>query len=289
MRDYQPQGFTVVDTEGDYQVVARPEGYGVIRHRTSGESMHSVNEPADEARRLYIQQSGVVDIATQGKGCVVWDVGLGAATNAMELIRTLESIPARSRSIRLISFENDLTPLRLALAHPGLFPHARHQAPSELIAHQMWRSHDRSITWELLMGDFLNRLSDAPTPDIIWYDPFSYKVNTELWSVESFRKLLAATRDGVARLFTYSASTAVRASMLCAGWHVGKGQGSGPKSETTVAFTPSAARTPDARKVLLGKDWLARWERSEARRPLGEILEDFESVIRNHPQFKHSW
>jgi queuine tRNA-ribosyltransferase len=76
--------------------------------------------------------------------------------------------------------------------------------------------------------------------------------------------------------------------MLCAGWHVGRGRGSGPKAETTIAFTPEAALGADARQLLLGRDWLARWERSDARRPIGELKEDFENAIRSHPQFSPS-
>ena len=282
------ESFEIVDSAGDYQVVARPQGYGVIRHRDSGESMHSVNEPADEAKRLYVEQSGAVERAAHGDTCTVWDVGLGAATNAMELIHSYESAPKREGLIRLISFENDLTPLRLALAHPKLFPHARHEAPHSIYSDAEWRSADGSIVWQLLAGDFLERLGGAPIPQVIWYDPFSYKVNTSLWSVTAFQEVLAATKGAESRLFTYSASTAVRASMLCAGWHVGRGLGSGPKAETTIAFTPSAAVTEDARQSLLGRDWLARWERSDARRPIGDLYENFESAIRSHPQFSLS-
>ncbi len=285
MKTMNRDSFEIVDSSGHYQVIARPQGYGVIRHRDSGESMHSVNEPADEARSLYVEQSGAVKIASSGDTCAVWDVGLGAGTNAMELIHSYESAPRREGVLRLTSFENDLTPLRLALAHPELFPHARHEAPHAICSGGTWRSDDGSIIWELLAGDFLDRLEDAPIPRVIWYDPFSYKVNTHLWSVAAFRDVLAATKGAESSLFTYSASTAVRASMLCAGWHVGRGRGSGPKAETTIAFTPQAALAVDARQSLLGRDWLARWERSDARRPIGDLTEDFESAIRNHPQF----
>lgn len=285
MKTMNRDSFEIVDSSGHYQVIARPQGYGVIRHRDSGESMHSVNEPADEARSLYVEQSGAVKIASSGDTCAVWDVGLGAGTNAMELIHSYESAPRREGVLRLTSFENDLTPLRLALAHPELFPHARHEAPHAICSGGTWRSDDGSIIWELLAGDFLDRLEDAPIPRVIWYDPFSYKVNTHLWSVAAFRDVLAATKGAESALFTYSASTAVRASMLCAGWHVGRGRGSGPKAETTIAFTPQAALAVDAKQSLLGRDWLARWERSDARRPIGDLTEDFESAIRNHPQF----
>jgi len=250
--------------------------------------MHSVNKPSDEARRLYVEQSGALERASRGDAYTVWDVGLGAATNAMELIRALEALSERRYSVRLISFENDLAPLRLALAHPSLFSHAHHGAPSSLLANHVWKSVDGTIEWHLFRGDFLECIHDAPRPDIIWHDPFSYKVNTELWSVSTFKKMLAATNNQPAHLFTYSASTAVRTSMLCAGWYVGRGLGSGPKSETTVGFTASAALAADAQEALLGQDWLLRWERSDAKQPLGEPPQDYEGVIREHPQFRLS-
>ena len=72
--------------------------------------------------------------------------------------------------------------------------------------------------------------------------------------------------------------------MLASGWYVGAGKGTGPKSETTVAFTPSAAAGL-APGILLGASWLARWERSDAKQPLGDSSAEALEVIRKHPQF----
>ena len=44
---------------GDYDIVTGPQGYSSIRQISSGEVMHSVNRPSDEANRLYIDQSGL--------------------------------------------------------------------------------------------------------------------------------------------------------------------------------------------------------------------------------------
>jgi queuine tRNA-ribosyltransferase len=87
-----------------------------------------------------------------------------------------------------------------------------------------------------MYGDFRISMHDASPPDLIWYDPFSYKVDAELWSITVFRELLACCVDKETRLFTYSASTAVRAAMLLAGWYVGPGIGSGPKAETIATI-----------------------------------------------------
>jgi queuine tRNA-ribosyltransferase len=270
---------------GEYEVVVRNPGCGVIRHRVSGETMHSVNDPALEASRLYVEQTGIIDeVNKPGEPLVIWDVGLGAATNVMACIRKLEEVGKFERDVQIISFERDLDPLRLVTTYPYLFDHVKHRAPHVVLRKGMWRSSLLPIEWRLHEGDFMQTLAEAPAPDIIWYDPFSYKVDTPLWSVEAFQSVLDATRGKATRLYTYSASTAVRSTMLVAGWFVGKGLGTGPKSETTAAYS-AAARTQGIARELLDHTWLSRWERSDAREPIGAVGIDYINRIKEHLQF----
>src|SRR5437867_11989718 len=83
-----------------------------------------------------------------------------------------------------------------------------------------------------------------------------------------FERVFAACAEHDTELFTYSASTSVRAALLAAGFVVGRGVPTGTKSETTLAMTPSAALRSVARgRALLGAEWLERWRRSDARVP----------------------
>ena len=87
----------------------------------------------------------------------------------------------------------------------------------------------------------------------------------------------------MAEFFNYSNSTAVRAALLHSGFYVAPGIGTGPKSETTRAFSQ---RPTDVE--LLGTEWLNRWERSGAKFPQGidaSAHASFEERIRSHPQF----
>ena len=107
--------------------------------------------------------------------------------------------------------------------------------------------------------------------------------------MDAFRRLLAACGPGAAELFSYTSSTAVRAALLAAGFHVAKGQGSAGRPETTIALTSAAVRGALSRRPeLLGRDWLEKWERSGAKFPdglsAGECLA-FAAAIRAHPQF----
>jgi queuine tRNA-ribosyltransferase len=77
--------------------------------------------------------------------------------------------------------------------------------------------------------------------------------------------------------------------LLTAGFAVAEGVGTGPKADTTLAFTQlSAARAHPASPRLLGSEWLARWQRSGSKFPAGLPIEEraaFEQGIWKNPQF----
>jgi len=261
---------------GDYEVQTSPQGFSSIRQISSGEVMHSVNRPSDEAHTLYIEQSGLAArLLTPAAGeLVIWDVGLGAASNAMAAIQCFEAQHATMehvlRPLRVVSFECDLDPLRLAARDPGRFPHLRHGAPHELLASGRWEHASGLLEWELLEGDFLEKFATAKIPDLIFYDPFSSKTDSALWTPAVFAKIFQHCAPKAAELYTYSASTAVRVALLTAGFTVAAGAGTGPKADTTLAFTreDGAVHHPSAPR-LLGAEWLARWRRSGSKFPAG--------------------
>jgi queuine tRNA-ribosyltransferase len=271
---------------GRYEVIVRRE-VGFIRDMTSGEVMHSLNDPVEEAVALYVEQSRLIErlTATADAPLVVWDVGLGAAANAMTAILAVEAAASARRKLIVVSFENDLDSLRLALDHVRWFKHLRHAAPRSLLAQGCWINPAANIEWQLKCGDFAVRKFDALPPDIVFFDPFSLKTDASLWTLSSFRELAEVCAHKPVELFTYTYSTSVRAAMLAAGFFVAKGRGTGPKRETTIALSPSAASTRHAHE-LLGEDWLARWSRSDSQAPFGATDADsWHAAVTRHPQF----
>jgi len=290
-------------SRGDFALHTSPHGFVSLQHVPSGEVMHSVNEPDVEAARIYIEQSQLIaraltpPVAPAGAASaplVVWDVGLGAGHNAMALVRAIdraiERTTDRTRTtepfahagtpIELVSFEHDLDAFRLALAHVEHFPHLRHRAPHVLAHRGSFRQ--GCFTWSLCAADFLTAFAAQPQPDVIFYDPFSAKVDAAMWSLAAFTRLYGYLTKPV-ELFTYTSSTAIRSAMLVAGFHVARGVGSGPKPETTIALT-----RPSPPHLLLGRDWLDRRQRSAARFPADVPLEQhtaLDQVIRDHAQF----
>ena len=286
---------------GDYEVHLSPQGFNSIRQLSSGEVMHSVSAPEEEANRLYIEQSHLaIRMRRRDENdtelLTIWDVGLGAASNAMAALHCAErelsataNNPAALRPLHIVSFERDLDPLKLAARHAARFPHLRHGAPHDLLKNKVWYHASGLIDWRLFHGDFLEFLEAAPPPDLIFYDPFSAKTDAPLWQTEVFARILRHCQSRPVELYTYSASTAVRVALLSAGFFVAEGVGTGPKATTTVAFTKLSERdnVSDAPR-LLGAEWLARWRRSDSKHPPGLSDEQKAAAshrIETHPQF----
>lgn len=279
---------------GDYEVIeSLDHKFYSIRQISSGEVMHSVNDPMLEAKTLYVNQSNLSERLDKNlddnDSLVVWDVGLGAATNSMAIINSFEDIsPITRKSLVIESFEIDLQPLKLCLRNHGKFPHLFHKAPIECVTKGYWENEDGTLSWFIREGDFLETYTTANAPDIIFYDPFSYKTNHKLWNPDwfvSFHNYLIQFQKPIS-LYTYSASTSIRASLLNAGFFVGKGIGSGPKLETTIAYVGKPSKPAEVQS-LLGKEWLSRWQRSDAKYPIEVEINknEWEAHIMSHPQF----
>jgi queuine tRNA-ribosyltransferase len=305
---------------GEYEVHVALEGFASIRHVRSGEIMHSRTPPMDEARALYVEQSFLKDrvglesgspvdgaprlrepFPSCGEGgavaeqpLVIWDVGLGAAANAMAAIECYEAQARLGpvRPLQIVSFENDLDSLDLAFRNSDRFRYLRHSGPAWILREGSWSSREfPGLSWRLVRGDFLETVSTVgERPDLVFYDMFSSKTCEGAWTGEAFERLFAACQQGPTELFTYTCSTAARVGLLAAGFFVARGRNAGEKLETTIAWTPSACSngfTP--RYEWLGEEWLRKWNRSAARVPkdVSEAEQSrVERRIREHPQFR---
>ncbi len=273
-------------TRGAFTIVTSAQGFSSVQHVASGEVMHATHPPDVEAACVYVDASAALAqarAATSPRPLVVWDVGLGAAHNAMALVRALDGSPGHA-PVELVSFEHDLDALHLAMDHLKRFPHLRHAAPHLLRHHGSYRRD--GLTWRLCAGDFLATFPSQPSPDVIFYDPFSRTVDGPMWSLATFRRLFAHLA-GPAELFTYSTSTAIRSSLLAAGFHVARGAGLGARSESTVAYKPGDPAF--ARHPLLDPAWLTRRARSTARFAPDippELHDELDLAVTGHPQFR---
>jgi queuine tRNA-ribosyltransferase len=247
--------------------------------------MHPGVGPLIEAEQLYVQQSRLRERLLAKEGAdrdrlVLFDVGLGAGSNALAAWSASEGLTEGAARLELVSFERDLGALELALAAGESFgwTGARADAARALLAHG---AHETARThWRLVRGDLLETLArQTARADIIYWDPFSPRANPALWTVAAFSEVRRAAGPRCA-LYTYSASTATRLALLLAGWAVGVGDAIGDKAQTTAAATalPDLARPLD-------RGWLARLSRPDVPLPL-DAPADAIARARSAPQFR---
>jgi queuine tRNA-ribosyltransferase len=244
-----------------HEVVRTRGGALAMRSVEAGEVMHPGVGPLAEAEQLYVRQSRLVERLRSGAELVLFDVGLGAGSNA-RCARAAAEATAGAR-VHLVSFERDLGALQLALAHADTFGLDGEAgiAARALLAHG--RHESAHTRWELRHGDLLERLADEPTrADLVFWDPFSPRANPSLWTIAAFAAVrrVAGPR---CTLVTYSASTATRVALLLAGWSVGIGDPIGDKRQTTfAAVDPADLARP------LARAWVDRLSRPDAPLPV---------------------
>ncbi len=277
-----PSTPTSPPTAARYGIVLTSLGVPAVRDAVLGEVMHPVVGPSVESERLYVAQSRLREaLAEPGPPLVLFDVGLGAGSNALAAVAAAEGAPP-GRRLELVSFEADTGALALATTDDGAARLAL--APGPLAAARALlatgRSESPRVIWRLVRGDVRDTLPAEPArAHLVFWDPFSPRANPDLWTLAAFAALRARCAER-ARVFTYSTATATRSALLLAGFFVGAGDPSGPKQETTAAAAAPGllARPLDAR-------WLARLARSSAPFP-ADAPPDALARVREHPQFR---
>lgn len=278
-----------------YKLVKLASGVHSVHSLAHRETFHPVIGPVAEADALYVRQLGLAERMRQNAGeFVIWDVGLGAAANALTVLRATREIRS---SIRLVSFDNTLEPLKFALEHRDSLGYlSGYERQIEQLLHKnpiSFANHEQSVDWEVHFADFPALLTQPtaqklPRPHAIMFDAFSPAKNPAMWTQPLFAnifRLLDPNRP--CALPTYSRSTMLRVTLLLAGFFVGIGHATGEKEETTIA-----ANTLDLISEPLESKWLQRAHRSGSAEPMWEpvyrqtklSVETWEE-LRRHPQF----
>ena len=248
-----------------FELVTVQSGVRSLRSQEHGETFHPVVGPMIEAMALHVRQQRLVERAVATDGAfVIWDVGLGAAANAIAAIEALVDPARKDTHVELHSFDVNDSALRFALTHAGdlgyLVPHGT--AIEDLLA--KGDSRQSNIHWRFHPGDFHTTMSLAPAPHAVLYDPYSPQSNPGMWTLDHFTRLRTCLSPSAPCLLTnYTRSTAVRVSLLLAGFFVGCGHATGEKDQTTIASNDlSLLEEP------LGAAWLGRVHRSTNGAPL---------------------
>lgn len=289
-----------------YELRKQPSGQMALYNKDLGETMHPMTGPWAEATQLYVGGSGLEGMLlakSKAKDVCVFDVGLGGAANALaaiEAYRGLERAGKKIKTLKLISFENDLEPARFALAQAQKlgYPRGHEEALEQLLEEKRWE--DKGVVWELREGDFAQLIPhEEARADVIFFDPFSPRSNSEMWSLPVLESLYRCRRLGSpARLITYSSAYGTRAALLLAGFFVGEGpqREGNDKGEKGNARRPGGFRTTEASayfselKDPLGPIWRGRWKHDREPWPADSLTSqhrDLRTRLLEHPQWSH--
>ena len=279
-----------------YQLVRLNNGICSVRSLADDETFHPVIGPVAEAEALYVKQLKLRERLQNHSGeFVIWDVGLGAAANALTVLRATKDITCK---IHLISFDCKIEPLEFALKHAaelGYFGGYENHLKEFLRGHRVeFQDGNQSVNWEFHLGDFPTLLAQPgakkiPKPHAILFDAYSPSKNPEMWTSPLFTNLFQLLDNKrLCALPTYSRSTILRVTLLLSGFFVGVGHATGEKEETTIAANDL--------KLLaepLDRRWLDRARRSHSAEPMMEPVyriaqlsaESWEKLSA-HPQFQ---
>jgi len=304
-----------------FELVRLANGTHSLHSLAHGETFHPVIGPVAEAEALYVNQLRLRERLQQHSGeFVIWDVGLGAAANALTVLRATRDLVC---PIRLVSFDCTIEPLAFALQHAaalGYFGGYETQTQALLDQHNVrFTDGAHEVNWELHLGDFpaliagSSRVNEArtnsglqvqeseprneppdvgccnyPPPHAILFDAFSPAKNPAMWTLPLFTNLFRQLDpQRPCALPTYSRSTIMRVTLLLAGFFVGVGHATGEKEETTIAANTLALLTEP-----LDRRWLDRARRSHSAEPMIKAIyriapltaESWEK-LQAHPQF----
>jgi tRNA U34 5-methylaminomethyl-2-thiouridine-forming methyltransferase MnmC len=288
-----------------YSLVHLTNGEYSLRSLAHRETFHPVIGPVREAESLYVRQLKLPERLENHSGeFVIWDVGLGAAANALTALRLTRTM---SCNVRLVSFDCTLSALEFARQNKEKLAYftGYEQAVDDLLKNGAATFEDggRRVCWQAHIQDFPSLVASwsekgadgnqqsrngIPAPHAIFWDAYSPAKNPAMWCQPLFLRVRRHLAEGQpCALATYSRSTQLRTALLLAGFFVGRGVSTGEKEETTIAAT-----TLDLIENPLDERWLERARNSTSAEPLWEPAYSQKPLepstwarLQAHPQF----
>jgi len=201
---------------------------------------HNPNGAYSESRHVFLEPSPVSTKLKNRTHLSVFETGFGTGLNLLLLMDTLIEND-QNQKLNYFTIEAALIPGNFLkqsgyeelLANPFLVNELADAVECCKPGNNRFGI-GKNITVNLYNGLFKNFALENTTVDIVFHDPFSLQVNTELWSKHVFETLYGWSA-GEAVLTTYAAASKARAAMAAAGWHVVRAPGALGKREMTLA------------------------------------------------------
>ncbi len=213
------------------------DGTETFLNEEYNEAYHSTKAGAYTESLLKFVIPCRIDILSLEKNRIdILDVGFGLGYNVAVAVK-VASDKNPEILLDITSIEKDISVFDKIknLSIPENLKEIYDQILSGRFEKNVYRAEGKNFRLNILFSDARQILRSLKKKfDAVFYDAFSPKVNTEMWTVEIFKAVKELMRQE-AILSTYSASLAVRKGLTEAGFKIGLVEPVGRKSYSTVA------------------------------------------------------
>ena len=228
-----------------YQVVTTGDGSLTLHSENFDESCHSKAGAMEETREIYFEGTQLLSAFQERETVNLLEVGFGAGIGALCLFSLMQEHQLEKTRIQYTSLELDPALIQFFTDNNPQFSSVENDIGFGL--------QSDSLDIRVLIGDAretINRLLNDQRESfhILFQDAFSPRKNPRLWTSQWFFDLYQVSHPS-ARMSTYSATSAIRKSMLKAGWKVANRAGFQHKKSATIA-SKSGQSDPELLKKL---------------------------------------
>ncbi len=260
------------------------DGTETFLNKEYNEAYHSTKAGAyTESLLKFVLPCRIDHLAKEKKKIDILDVGFGLGYNVAVAIKVATD-KNPDVLVEILSVEKDISVFEKIkkLNIPEDLKEIYDQILSGGFEGSIYRAKGKNFRLNILFGDARQILKTVRKKfDAVFYDAFSPKVNTEMWTVEIFQTVKRLMKEK-AVLSTYSASLAVRKGLIETGFKIGLVEPVGRKSFSTVATINGdiPPLTDKERKRLEKSPYaIAYRDNKEMNLPPEAIKKNWEAVI----------
>lgn len=260
------------------------------------EAYHSTKAGAyTESFEKFVKPSNLAKLLQEGRKIKILDVGFGLGYNTATAINFIKQL-SKNPSVEIVSIEKDPGFIERikSIEYPDILSEEYNfilslkedtiQIGTENI--KCYKAQKEGISLTVLVEEgrkVIKLLSKQGVKfDTVFYDPFSPKVNTEMWTVDLFR-LIAQVIDDEGVFLTYSGAIPVKIGLMEAGFKIGYVQPVGRRTPSIIASKKGniSVIPEDEIKRLLSSEMAVAYRDPDFSLTGREIFENWERDLKS--------